>query len=65
MKQYLGPSVKNDILVKTHDPKWPRSLPKEFDLRKEFPECADQLSKAVDEGACDTDAVSCRFHTNP
>nr|XP_018898715.1 PREDICTED: cathepsin B-like cysteine proteinase 4 [Bemisia tabaci]XP_018898716.1 PREDICTED: cathepsin B-like cysteine proteinase 4 [Bemisia tabaci] len=58
MKQYLGPSVKNDILVKTHDPKWPRSLPKEFDLRKEFPECADQLSKAVDEGACDTDAPS-------
>ncbi|CAH0388887.1 unnamed protein product [Bemisia tabaci] len=44
-------------MVKMNDVKWPQSVPKEFDLRKEHgPECADLFSQAQDEGACDTDA---------
>lgn len=59
LKQYLGPAAEKDIMVKMNDIKWPQSVPKEFDLRKEHPECTDLFSQAQDEGACDTDAVGC------
>ncbi|XP_072155879.1 cathepsin B-like cysteine proteinase 4 [Bemisia tabaci] len=43
---------------KKSDPKWPKDVPKEFDLRTKYPKCAEQFSHAPDEGPCNTDGPS-------
>nr|XP_018898498.1 PREDICTED: cathepsin B-like cysteine proteinase 4 [Bemisia tabaci] len=59
IQRHFGP-VKAKMITssKKSDPKWPKDVPKEFDLRTKYPKCAEQFSHAPDEGPCNTDGPS-------